>query len=200
VSEASRAGAEVRAEPRAKSRRLFVGIALDDLARERCAKVAEQLRRAGFAARYETPEKYHITLAFLGNITPAQLEPIESSLNSLSRITAMQITLDRLGGFPHERRPRVVFVGARDQGRAFAHLATETRKRYAALGFALANGPVAHVTVARVKAPQRPLPLIEVEPTPIEITALSLFESLPDRDNNTSRYEILRTIALAAPT
>ena len=83
--------------------------------------------------------------------------------------------------------------------REFACLATETCKRYASLGFSLDKDPVAHVTVGRVKAPQCPLPLIEIAPILIEITALSLFASLPDPANNTSRYEIRRTIALASP-
>ena len=188
-----------RVEARAKSIRLFVGIALDDIVRERCANVTEEVRRTGFEARYEAPEKYHITLAFLGNVAPSQFDSIERALESLSNIPAIQIALDRLSGFPHERRPRVVFIGARNQGHAFAHLATQTRERYTALGFNLDKDPVAHVTIGRIKAPQRPIPLIEVEAITIEITALTLFESLPDPAHNTSRYEIRRTIALAAP-
>lgn len=180
--------------------RLFVGIALDEIARARCATISEKLRRIGFDARYETPEKYHITLAFLGNVVAGDLEPFANALRSLSQLRAMQIVLDRIGGFPHERRPRVVFIGARDQGTEFARLAMETRERYTALGFQLDKDPVAHVTIARVKAPQRPLPLIDIEPIPVAITALSLFESLPDRENNTSRYEIRQTIALTTPT
>lgn len=177
--------------------RLFVGIAPDDTVRERCARASEELRRTGFDARYEAPEKYHITLAFLGNVAPAQLEPVKSALRSLSDIPAFQIVLDRLGGFPHERRPRVVFIGARDQGRAFGTLAKRTRDAYASLGFPLEKDSVAHVTIARVKAPQRSLPLIEPEPISVEITALSLFASLPDPEHNTSRYEIASDVVLA---
>lgn len=180
--------------------RLFVGIALDEVVRERCAKIADAVRRTGFDARYEAPEKYHITLAFLGNVAPERIDDVEAALIPLSHAKAFRMVLDRLGGFPHERRPRVVFIGARDQGRAFANLATQTCERYAALGFRLDKDPVAHVTIARVKTPQRPLPLIDVAPIPIEASELSLFESLPDRANNTSRYEIRRAIALAAPT
>lgn len=140
-----------------------------------------------------------MTLAFLGNVAPAQCEAVERTLETLAKVPALQVVLNRVGGFPHERRPRVVYVGARSQGRDFALLATATCDRYAMLGFKLEKDPVAHVTIARVKAPQRPLPPIEVEPFAVEITALSLFESLPDRERNTSRYEIRRTIALASP-
>ncbi len=58
----------------AKNHRLFVGIALDENTRQRCAKVAETLQRTGFDARFESPEKYHVTLAFLGNVAPARFE------------------------------------------------------------------------------------------------------------------------------
>jgi 2'-5' RNA ligase len=183
-----------------KTCRLFVGIALDDVVRERCAKIAEAVRSTGFDGRYEASEKYHITLAFLGNVAPERMGEVEATMCSLSHIATSHIVLDRLGGFPHERRPRVAFIGARNQGSAFAHLATQACALYAALGFTLEKDPVAHVTIARVKAPQCPLPLVDVAPIPVEISALTLFESLPDRANNTSRYEIRRTIALATPT
>jgi 2'-5' RNA ligase len=160
------------------------------------------LQRTGFDARYESPEKYHITLAFLGYVGADRADAVTEALRSLSTIPTLRITLDRLGGFPHERRPRVVVIGARDQGRAFAMLARRTRDRYAELGFAFDKDPVAHVTVARVKAPQHPLPMLEVKPIPVEISTVSVFESLPDPARNTSRYEIREfvTLALAAPT
>lgn len=180
--------------------RLFVGIALDDAVRRRCAAIATNLQAAGFDARYEAPEKYHITLAFLGNVAPARLAEVQAALGSLAALPAFGMVLDRLGGFPHERRPRVAFIGAREQGRAFARLARETRSRCTSLGFTLDKDPVAHVTIARVKAPQRPLPSIDVPPQHVEIETVSLFESLPDRANNTSRYEVRGAIALATPT
>jgi 2'-5' RNA ligase len=180
-----------------RKRKLFAGIALDARARAACAAVAEDLRKTGLAAKYEAPEKLHATLAFLGFVEPSRVEEIRAALASCAqRSTPFDVTLDKLGAFPHERRPRVVYVGAREQGAPFRTLAGNVRESYAALGFEFHDDAVAHVTIARVKESKRPLPLVEFEPIALEIRELVLFESLPDPANKTSRYEIIASAAL----
>lgn len=174
------------------NRRLFAGIALDDAVRSRCAGVAGALRRTGFDAKYEPAEKYHVTLAFLGNVAPQRLDEVAAALRTVARASVpFELAFDRLGGFPHERRPRVVVLTARSQGSAYRELAVRAHGAYAALGFSFKEDPVAHVTIARVKAPKRPLPLLDFAPIVARIGALTLFESIPDPARNTSRYEAI---------
>src|SRR5271156_443145 len=93
-------------------RRLFVGIALDDATRAACADAAARLRACDFAARYEDPAKLHVTLAFLGNVEATRVDEIENAARAAAGgCTHFEITLDKLGAFPHERKPRVVYVG-----------------------------------------------------------------------------------------
>jgi 2'-5' RNA ligase len=180
-------------------RRLFVGVALDPETRTACAAVSEELQKAGFAARYESPEKLHVTLAFLGFVEPQRVPEIVSALaSSASSSQACTVTLDKVGAFPHERKPRVVYVGAREQGSPFRALARSVRQVYNAHGFEFANDAVAHVTIARVKASTRALPLIEFASIPLSIRELALFESLPDSSRRTSRYEVVKTAPLEA--
>jgi RNA 2',3'-cyclic 3'-phosphodiesterase len=184
-------------ERRPRKRRLFVGVALDDNARTASAAVSEALRGTGFTAKYEGAEKLHVTLAFLGFVEPSRCDAIAATLTACARrLEPFSVTLDKLGAFPHERRPRVVFIGAREQGAPFRDLAANVRGGYAELGFEFDNDPVAHVTIARVKESKRPLPLIEFAPITLRITALSLFESLPDPANKTSRYEVAASAAV----
>lgn len=181
-----------------RKRRLFVGITLDVPARASCAVLSEELRATGFSAKYEAAEKLHATLAFLGFVEPKRSDEIIAALEQCaSSSIPFEITLDKLGAFPHERRPRIVYVGAREQGAAFRSLATSVREAYAALGFEFKNDPVAHVTLARVKEPKRPLPHIEFAPIRLPIQSLTLFESLPDPANKTSRYEISSSVTLS---
>jgi RNA 2',3'-cyclic 3'-phosphodiesterase len=178
-------------EPGARRRRLFVGIDLDGRARAGCAAVAQELRKIGFAGKYETPEKLHVTLAFLGFVEPQRYGEIAATLAGAGAATAPFIlTLDKIGAFPHERRPRVVYVGAREQGSPFRSLANSVREAYARLGFEFHDDAVAHVTIARIKESKRPLPSIEFAAIRVEVRALTLFESLPDPARKTSRYEI----------
>jgi 2'-5' RNA ligase len=182
-----------------RKRRLFIGIELDDAARTRCDAVADALSRSGFAARFEASDKLHVTLAFLGNVEPAQYEAIDAVLGeSAKRCAPFTLRLDKTGAFPNERRPRVVYVGAREQGEAFRNLATTLQNAYAELGFTFKEDPVAHVTIARVREASGPLPLIEVAPFTLEVRAISLFESIFDAKANTSRYEVARRASLIA--
>lgn len=181
-----------------RQRRLFVGIELDASVRDACAVVSEEVRRTGFAARYEAPEKLHVTLAFLGYVAAERYAGVVRSLAAAGSAAPFAVTLDKLGGFPHERRPRIAYVGAREQGAPFRALCQSVRAAYGALGFEFGNDAVAHVTIARVKAPARPLPLVEFPPIPLSIERLTLFESLPDRANNTSRYERLGSVTLSS--
>jgi 2'-5' RNA ligase len=179
-----------------RKRRLFVGVELDAQSRLACVTASDRLRRAGFAATYEAPEKLHITLAFLGYVEPARFASVADALGSARNSASFGVVLDKIGAFPHERKPRIVYVGAREQGVQFRSLAQRVRDAYAALGFEFRNDAVAHVTIARVKPPQRPLPSIEFAPIPLRIERLTLFESLPDKAHNTSRYETLQTAPL----
>jgi 2'-5' RNA ligase len=179
-----------------RKRRLFAGVELDATSRAACAAVCEQLRKTGFTARYEAPEKLHVTFAFLGYVESTRYASVVEALKAAGNAASFSVTLDRLGGFPHERKPRIVFVGAREQGAPFRSLAQRVRDVYAALGFEFRNDAVAHVTIARVKPPHRPLPLVEFPPIPLGIDRLTLFESLPDRAHNTSRYETLESVIL----
>ncbi len=188
-----------------RKRKLFVGIELNDEARAACAAASEQLRKTGFTAKYESPEKLHVTLAFLGFVEPSRADEIALTLrNCAQRAEPFSVTLDKLAAFPHERRPRIAYLGAREQGAAFRALASGLREAYTGLGFEFDKDPVAHVTIARVKDSKRPLPAIEFAPISLAVTALTLFESLPDPARKTSRYEaayrsLMRTLPSSAP-
>ncbi len=182
-----------------RKRKLFAGVELDDSARAACASISDELRRTGFEARYEGPEKLHVTLAFLGFVEPASLNEVVAGLSSAATGgRRLGVTVDKLGAFPHERKPRVVYAGAREQGAAFRELAVNVRRTYEAQGFEFDQDAVAHVTLARVKQPRQPLPLVEFAPIRLLIRELALFESLPDSARNTSRYQIIARAPLAS--
>ncbi len=162
-----------------------------------CAAAAGALRRCGFAARYEEASKLHLTLAFLGNVPESRCEEMSEALRAaVAGVAPFGIVLDKAGAFPHERSPRVIYAGARDQGSAYRALARRVREAYADRGFAFDVDSVAHVTLARVKGGGRPLPLLEFAPIPILVADVRLFESLFDKTANTSRYETVARVAL----
>ncbi|MBV9277973.1 MAG: hypothetical protein JOZ97_07030, partial [Candidatus Eremiobacteraeota bacterium] len=99
-----------------------------------------------------------------------------------------RLRFDRIAGFPHERRPRVVWIGCHKQPAAYGELTRSLQSAYAEFGFSFKDDPVAHVTIARIKEARRPLPSIDgFEPIDAGVNALTLFESLPA--GGTTRYE-----------
>jgi RNA 2',3'-cyclic 3'-phosphodiesterase len=172
--------------------RFFAGVELDRQTRGACADVSSRIKATGFSATFEAPEKLHITLAFLGNVGVERIGEIGDALrNAASAISSFDLTLDRIGAFPHERNPRVVYIGARQQGAAFRNAAETIRAAFATMDFAFPEDAVAHVTIARVKGgADRPVPAVEVAPIPVAVTEVVLFESIFDPRVRTSRYEI----------
>lgn len=176
--------------------RLFAGIVLSDGVREAGVRACEALERAAFAAEYEPPEKLHATLAFLGNVGPEKVDDVEQALIETASETApFEITLDKLGAFPNERRPRILYLGARESNRAFRELSGRLRSRYVDLGFEFHDDAVLHITIARVKGGSlRPLPQIDVHTASMTVREIVLFESMTQARK--TRYEILRTAPL----
>lgn len=179
--------------------KVFVGIELDSRARAKCASIAERLRASGLDGRFEPPAKFHITLAFLGWIDAERVAEIELAMKAAAGALApFTLALDRVGAFPDERRPRIVWIGSTEQGAAFRALSQSLRQSYAALGFSFDKHAVAHVTIARTKEPRKPLPMLDaIDPIPLHVTRIALFESLPDAD--TTRYEVISRAPLVPP-
>lgn len=175
--------------------KLFAGIELDAPARAACAAVSARLQAAGFPGRFEAAEKLHITLAFLGWVDTERVEPVRGALQGLAQSQApFDITLDRVGAFPHERRPRIVWIGSHDRGEGFRKLARAAQAAYRELGFTFTQEAVAHVTIARVKEGRAHLPMLDLEPVRMHVAHIALFESLPDA--RTTRYEVRTRAAL----
>jgi 2'-5' RNA ligase len=161
--------------------RLFIGIAIDDQARVACASVATRLERCGVNARFVDPENYHMTLVFLGNVDAARLPDIVAATRSVAqRHAPFSLAFDRIGAFPHERKPRVIFVGSRGVDSAYRVLSAQLREVCATLGYGGENDAVAHVTLARVPGRVKTaLPLLEIDAFAVAADALTVFDSAP---------------------
>lgn len=169
--------------------KLFAGIELDKRVRAQCAHVASRLEAQGLDARFEPAEKLHITLAFLGWVDPQHVEIIRDALRAVAgAVRPFTLTLDTIGAFPHERRPKIVWIGSRDQGAPYRTLAYSARRAFEPMGFSFEKDAVAHVTIARVKGGRAHLPMLDVAPVQVHVTHVSLFESLPA--GATTRYEV----------
>lgn len=174
--------------------RLFVAVEVDDAVRALARRAAMALSDGGVVGRFEPPEKLHVTLAFLGSAPQAQLNEIQEALRGASRACeAFVLEFDRVGAFPNERRPRVLWIGPAKVSEPFAACAHRVRESYERLGFRFDHDASPHITICRPKfAPSKPLPALAGSAT-LRVGGLTLFQSIPA--GPTTRYEALeRTV------
>ena len=102
--------------------------------------------------RWVPSNNIHLTLKFLGDVSPANVDMLSQMLNvEVSQHQPFAIKFGGLGAFPNSRRPRVIWVGiqAPDELEALQH---GIEAAAATLGYPAEKRPFSpHLTVGRVK-------------------------------------------------
>ncbi len=136
---------------RSKTSRLFVGLPVPE-------PLATQLTLLGGGiegARWESADKLHLTLRFLGDVDGGARTDLDAALRTVSA-DPFEITLRGCGHFPPRGDPRVLWVGIAP---CPALLALQTRIEAAVRGAGFDPEPrkfSPHVTLARLRnAPAR---------------------------------------------
>ena len=155
------------------------------------------LRTADLDARFEPREKLHATVAFLGNVVPERYGEVVGAFGSAGALCRpFTIAFDRVGAFPNERRPRVVWLGSSSSAPAFDTCAERVRTAFQRLGWTFEHDASAHVTLCRLKRTPPALPPVRLErATLLQVDALSLYESVPE--GRTTRYRLREQVRLA---
>jgi 2'-5' RNA ligase len=138
--------------------RLFVAVEIESeivhtavtLIGELRAEVARLAPRARMT--WLTPERLHLTLAFIGQCDEARLPVLRASLQSPFTVAPFTLRICGLGAFPKRGRPRVLWAGV-DEGREpLMRLVDEVADRLRTLGVPLDERPQQpHLTLARVR-------------------------------------------------
>lgn len=164
--------------------RAFIALTLPAPVRKTLAAVTEELvpRVPDGAVKWVEPERIHLTLRFLGNTPVEQLESISSALNTVAAANPpFSLSLDRLGCFPNERRPRVIWVGLNGEVDALQRVKSELDKALVPLGWEPEERRFhAHLTLGRVKRQHREIALpwdTAVVPASWQVEAVHLIES-----------------------
>jgi 2'-5' RNA ligase len=140
----------------ADSLRVFIGFGLSTAARVVVARAQQQLREVLSSrhgrVRWLSPDDFHLTLRFIGNIPTSALPDYARALErALSRSAPVTVYVDRLLGFPSARHARTLVLGFRDPGESLGSMASGLEQQLAPLGVVAEARPlVPHVTLARV--------------------------------------------------
>ena len=134
--------------------RVFVAIDLDPGLKKTVREFVEVVRKTGAAVRWVDSGGMHLTLKFLGEIDPRTVPSVEEEIRRASALSRrFPLVLEGTGCFPGGRRPRVLWIGIREEP-ALGDLHKRLDEGLARLGFVQEERPFhAHLTIGRVKGP-----------------------------------------------
>ncbi len=94
-----------------KPLRLFFAVWPPEGLRDRLWRSLAPLRRARPGVRWVPPERYHVTLRFLGDTSADILPALKLAADDLSRRVPFRVRFTGTGVFPPRGTPRVYWVG-----------------------------------------------------------------------------------------
>ncbi len=134
--------------------RLFIALELPPEARLALGRTVDTLRASGVASlRWMAAENIHLTLKFLGDVTPHRVPELGDALAAAAKGHApFTLHLAEGGVFPSIRAPQVVWVGLQGDLAALKAVQTDVAHSLAEMGFPVEARPfVPHLTVARAR-------------------------------------------------
>jgi 2'-5' RNA ligase len=184
--------------------RLFVAIVLPPPAVTALAGQVDPLRSAWPGLRWARPDGWHLTLAFLGEVSGPVVPELDRRLQrAAGRHRALNLAVQGGGTFPGATRARVVWAGIQADQAALRKLAGSV-----AAGARRAGAPPPdegrryrpHLTLARLREPAdvRPLAaaLAGLSGPPWTAAAIHLIRSHPGGPGEAPRYEELAACPL----
>jgi RNA 2',3'-cyclic 3'-phosphodiesterase len=93
--------------------RAFIAVEIPLEIRESVCKAIAPLQKGlGSIVRWVPMENMHLTLKFLGDVSPANVEMLSEMLRAEADLFhCFDLHLNGLGSFPNLKRPRVIYVG-----------------------------------------------------------------------------------------
>ena len=101
----------------AGSTRIFIAFTIPDVQRTRLGRLQGLIAPEIPRARWISPDMFHVTLAFLGDVPDTDLNNVCRAVVEGSKgFKPLTVNLQSLGAFPDPSHPRVVWVGLTGAG------------------------------------------------------------------------------------
>ena len=118
------------------------------------ASLQSQLKKSDADVRWESAEKFHATIKFLGNVEEALLQGIITKIQGIcAQHRSFQVVFRNVGGFPNVKSPRVLWIGCENPDGRLLPLKNALDSGLLPEGFEVEDRPFhPHVTLGRVKS------------------------------------------------
>ena len=160
--------------------RVFLAVSLDEGTRHRLAHVVSG-HVAEMPGRPVPPDKWHLTLRFLGEVEEMALERIRHALDDADLGGAFPMAWGGLGDFPRASRASVLWVGVVRGAEALEALDWAVDEALDTTGFEAEDRPFRpHLTIARLRPPEDVRSVVRGDPLPdvaMRVDRVTLYES-----------------------
>jgi len=182
--------------------RTFIAFETPEIVKHRIMEIQTELRKVDTDIRWETADKFHATIKFLGDIEEAILpEVLQDIAKILSLHSPFRVSYSGIGGFPDIAHPRVLWVGCNDPDGKLQALKTALDTGLVHWGFEIERRAFhPHITLGRVKnnrGLQYLTPILEkltFDPHETTINGITVMKSILKPQG--AHYTVLRTINL----
>ncbi|MDD3345020.1 MAG: RNA 2',3'-cyclic phosphodiesterase [Candidatus Omnitrophica bacterium] len=132
--------------------RAFIALNLPERIKESVSGIKQKLSPDIPGARWVKPGNLHLTLKFLGDISPLQLEKIKKTLPGICGLTpGFRVKLDSLGIFSSPGKTGIIWIGCKTPP-GLARVAKNIETGLKPAGIPEEKRAFrAHVTIARIK-------------------------------------------------
>ncbi len=163
--------------------RLFVAVDLNEelkaAVRSRVADLRTRLAtvREADLVRWATDDQLHLTLHFIGYVDDERAELIRAALEPSMKSPSFSLSLGRLGAFPSSGSARVIWIGVDDGEELLRAVHREVGERLRATGCSPEQRDFrGHLTIGRVRKPERELSYRMLKALPFEPPGSSLVD------------------------
>lgn len=181
----------------------FIAISLSSGIAERAESLIRQLKQSGAKVSWTRPEKMHVTLEFLGKLSPEGVAAVRRGMDiTVPANPVFLVSVDGLGTFGKSSHPRVIWAGINNPDGHLLSVRAGLHDVLLSSGLELEERDFRpHLTLGRVKGTGRLDALTSalrsaksVRLGTAEIRSVKLFGSFLERQG--SRYEILHETPL----
>ncbi len=142
-----------RPAPKPEGPRLFIAAPLPPAVTDQLGHLIEDLSSRDLPVRWTAPNALHLTFHFIGEVPQERAELLRMSFANLSpRIGPIKLKTSRLGAFPSQKRPRVIWIGLDGQIDKVAALRDEIGVMLERQDIEIETGAYkAHLTLGRAR-------------------------------------------------
>lgn len=96
--------------------RTFISLPAKTEVQQAIAEIQSKLKETQADVKWDSSDKFHITLKFLGNVELSKIELLSVALSkSLQQISKFDVEYNSIGVFPNSHNPRIVWIGVKSK-------------------------------------------------------------------------------------